>query len=285
MRIRIQFAGDLTRGLSPMIAVSFGLHIGGLVFFTLIPSFLPARGATPMVYTVDLVDLPPLPEPSGPPAGTPIEPPATEPEPEPEKAEPPPPEKKQQPPPKKEPVPVPRKKPPEKPEDAAQRPPEIKPEPKPSPPADPQPDPVPSPGDTPSDEPVNPPAPRETGASPGPAGGGLPGEGIQGGFDDTSFRFNYYWKSMINIIRSQWSKPIRPAGIQGKIRAVVYFVIRQDGSIWKPELVEWSGYPALDNSALRAVMDSRRLPPLPMQYEKNSVGVRIIFELKEESSP
>ncbi len=151
-----------------MIAVSFGLHIGALVFFTLIPSFLPARGATPMVYTVDLVDLPPLPEPSGPPAGTPIEPPATEPEPEPVKVEPPPPEKKQQPPPKKEPVPVPRKKPPEKPEEAAQRPPEIKPEPKPSPPADPEPDPAPSPGGSPPGESADPEAPRETDVSPGP---------------------------------------------------------------------------------------------------------------------
>lgn len=287
MKISIQIARGAGTDLLPTFASSLFFHLIIIMSLPFLPSFLPTVKPRPGLYVVDLVDLPPPGEPGGAAGGSEPapqeEPPAPETETPSPQAEPPPPE-----PVRPEPEPEPTTRPPEKQpeekepekrvppvkEEEVRRPPRAEPRPETAPPASAGTPPPSSPG-------------AGGGAGTGGDGRGTGGLGIEGGsgtagFDDAAFRYAYYRVRMRNILRSQWSKPIYPPGPKQVYRSTVHFVIARDGTILDLELVESSGYRQLDLSALRAVRDTRRMPPLPLQYDRDRVGVTFIFELKPE---
>jgi protein TonB len=250
-------------------AVSVGLHVGlcVLVFVAVGPA---STAPVPLpVYTVDLVDLP---GDEGPPGGGAVasQPPPPEPEPEPEPSpmtameeEPPPPPPKPKPEPEPEPEPEPVRQ--EEERQPPRRPPAVT-----------------------SQEPSTAQPDTEEGAAPGDAAGaGLaPSAGsAEGGvptIDSDAFQFAYYRQILTNRLRSTWSRPLVPGGLQQPIRATVSFMVLRSGAITDVNLDAGSGYPPLDRSALRSVYDANPLPPLPDPYEGDRLAVNFYFELTPE---
>jgi TonB family protein len=93
--------------------------------------------------------------------------------------------------------------------------------------------------------------------------------GLEGG----PFPFTLYLERMIGRISENW---LRPATADGA-RAQVYFVIERNGTIRDAEIRVRSGNSTFDRAALRAVIDSSPLPPLPHGYTGTYLGVHLTF--------
>jgi TonB family protein len=92
--------------------------------------------------------------------------------------------------------------------------------------------------------------------------------------DATDFEFTYYLVLIRNRIAENWSPP---AGA-GKARAVVFFRIGRGGAIDGVQLESASGIEFFDRTAMRAVVLSDPLPPLPLAYTGADLGVHLGFE-------
>jgi TonB family protein len=126
-------------------------------------------------------------------------------------------------------------------------------------------------------EPASAPAPAAASAhsgTGGPAGtGGTAGIG-GATFDQPDFHYSYYVERMLVTIGMNWFKPAESVPISPMIR----FRIERDGTIGDPQLERSSGLPFVDRAALRAVMASSPLPPLPQEFTGKYLGVHLIFE-------
>jgi TonB family protein len=87
------------------------------------------------------------------------------------------------------------------------------------------------------------------------------------------FQYPLYIEQMKRLIGAHWTRPA--AG--DRASATVYFVIDRDGTIRdvKQEIVSGSGL--YDRAALRAVLESSPLPPLPFGYNGTFLGVHLKF--------
>jgi TonB family protein len=124
-----------------------------------------------------------------------------------------------------------------------------------------------------------PPAPSAPATVPGPGTGGPAGAGGNVGvggatFDQPDFNYSYYIERMLVTIGMNWFKPADSVPISPMIR----FRIERDGTISDPQLERPSGLPFVDRAALRAVMASSPLPPLPQEFTGKYLGVHLIFE-------
>lgn len=132
-------------------------------------------------------------------------------------------------------------------------------------------------------------APHARGTESGPAmelpgaaeeGGGGSGEaGVNfgtsiSGFDAADFNYSYYIAQMLAAIGANWFKPTD----QNVAAPVVHFQIRRDGTISDAEVSRSSGLPFVDRAALRAVLASSPLPPLPADFHRDALGVNIVFK-------
>lgn len=123
-------------------------------------------------------------------------------------------------------------------------------------------------------------APTAAGAPEGPSGGtgsaasGV-GVGIGGAkFDQPDFNYSYYAERIQLAIGMNWFKPA--ATIPRS--PVVHFRIERNGAISDAEITTPSGLPFVDRAALRAVLASSPLPPLPTEFPGSYVGVSVVFE-------
>jgi TonB family protein len=108
-------------------------------------------------------------------------------------------------------------------------------------------------------------------ASVGPAG--LSGDvAVEGG----DFEFTYYLELIRNRIATNWSPPSGVA--TQRVRAVVYFKVARNGALSAVRMETASGVEFFDRSALRAVMISDPLPPLPLGFAGSDLGVHFGFE-------
>jgi periplasmic protein TonB len=125
--------------------------------------------------------------------------------------------------------------------------------------------------------PQAPAAPAAASARPGtggPAGSGG-NVGVGGAtFDQPDFNYSYYVERMLVTIGMNWFKPAESVPISPMIR----FRIERDGTISDPQLERSSGLPFVDRAALRSVMASSPLPPLPQEFTGKHLGVHLIFE-------
>jgi len=62
--------------------------------------------------------------------------------------------------------------------------------------------------------------------------------------------------------------------------AIVSFTILRDGTIRDPRIIQGSGNPTIDNTALRAVYDSSPLQPLPAQISESYISAQFTFNLR-----
>ena len=82
-----------------------------------------------------------------------------------------------------------------------------------------------------------------------------------------------YLATMITRIRSAWNQNQGATGI-----SLIRFTINRDGSITGATIFQPSGTVTLDTAALRAVLATRTLPPLPDAYPNPTLTMRLSFE-------
>jgi periplasmic protein TonB len=102
--------------------------------------------------------------------------------------------------------------------------------------------------------------------------------GLQGdvAVDAPDFEFTYYLVLVRNQIAANWTPPTGggPSG-----RAVVHFRIDRDGHVSDARLESSSGVDFFDRSAVRAVILTDPLPPLPLGYNGSELGVHFGFQV------
>ena len=76
------------------------------------------------------------------------------------------------------------------------------------------------------------------------------------------------------IISLNWFKPAQTV----QSPPVVHFQIERDGTVTDARIVTPSGLPFVDRAALRAVLASSPLPPLPADYAGPHLGIQVVFE-------
>ena len=82
-----------------------------------------------------------------------------------------------------------------------------------------------------------------------------------------------YLATMITRIRSAWNQNQGATGT-----SLIRFTINRDGSITDATIFKGSGTVTLDTAALRAVMATRTLPPLPDAYPNPTLTMRLSFQ-------
>jgi periplasmic protein TonB len=98
--------------------------------------------------------------------------------------------------------------------------------------------------------------------------GGAGVTALEGG----DFPYTLYIERMKTLIGSHWLRPQ-----VDNIEAIVYFAIDRDGSIRDAKVEAASGNGLYDRAALRAVLESSPLPPLPFGYNGTYLGVHLKF--------
>lgn len=95
--------------------------------------------------------------------------------------------------------------------------------------------------------------------------------GLEGG----DFPYTVYIENMKRLIGTHW---FRPQVSTGAPVTTVHFVIDRDGSLRDARTESGSGDGAFDRAALRAVLESSPLPPLPLNYSGATLGVHLTFK-------
>jgi TonB family protein len=99
------------------------------------------------------------------------------------------------------------------------------------------------------------------------------GQGSGSRLDVGDFCCPDYIVQMVQRVRSNWVARAEVPGL-----TIVKFTIERDGTITGAEVERSSGFTALDIAALRAVLGTRQLLPLPAGYPNPSLGVHLNFE-------
>ena len=101
------------------------------------------------------------------------------------------------------------------------------------------------------------------------------GPGASATLDVANFCCPDYVVTMVDRIRRNWAMN---QGTSGQV--VVRFVIQRDGTITEHEVEKSSGSPVLDLASLRAVVQTKGVPPLPAQFPGQTLPVHLIFEYR-----
>ncbi len=102
------------------------------------------------------------------------------------------------------------------------------------------------------------------------------GAGAGATLDVADFCCPDYLVLMTERIKSTWDQKQGVAGL-----VIVRFVIQRDGRLTEAAVERESGQPALDLAALRAVVVTRQLPPLPVAFPNPSLTVHLNFEYSQ----
>jgi TonB family protein len=99
------------------------------------------------------------------------------------------------------------------------------------------------------------------------------GTGIGVGLDVANFCCPEYLMTMVQRIRSNWDSRTENPG-----EVVVMFTIDRSGALIGPRVEESSNVFVLDQNALRAVLATRQLPPLPAAFSNPTLTVHLRFQ-------
>ncbi len=109
-----------------------------------------------------------------------------------------------------------------------------------------------------------------------PSGSGQVGVGPNTPLGDN--RLGWYAELIRQRIAQNWNTN----GLDSRTQstpAIVSFLIMRDGTIRDPRIVQSSGNPSIDNTALRAVYTSNPLPGLPGQISESYITAQFTFNL------
>ncbi len=104
-------------------------------------------------------------------------------------------------------------------------------------------------------------------------------EGLAGMRSDELFEYPYYLRLMVDKVSRNWRNPY--AGQDEVVLCTVFFRIQRDGSIADERVEKSSGSASFDRAALRAVIMSSPLPPLPPDFRENRLTVHLDFEYRK----
>lgn len=108
--------------------------------------------------------------------------------------------------------------------------------------------------------------------------GGLGFSGPGGG--DFGGRFAWYVDAVRNRVSSNWLQSTVDPSVRFAPRAVVTFDVLRNGGIANVQILQSSGNASVDNSAVRAILGSNPLNPLPGEYSGSKVSVEFWFDFK-----
>jgi len=128
-----------------------------------------------------------------------------------------------------------------------------------------------------SEHPLPPPPPKAPPATsnqqPATGAAGVTEPGVSTAkLEGGDFPYTLYLDRMKTRIGSNWFRPQ-----SGDATVVVYFAIDRDGTIRDARVETSGGNGMADRAALRAVMESSPLPPLPFGYNGTYLGVHLTF--------
>ncbi len=92
-------------------------------------------------------------------------------------------------------------------------------------------------------------------------------------------RLGWYAEIVRERIAQNWQTNGLDARSQAQ-PAIVSFYIARDGTIRNPQIVQSSGNPSIDNTALRSVYGASPLPQLPPQVTESSISAQFTFNLR-----
>lgn len=131
------------------------------------------------------------------------------------------------------------------------------------------------PGESPAED-----AGESNGASTGPAAVSALGQTntqASVSLDAANFGFSYYLVGLQAKVASNWFPP-GSVGAPGEVlRATVHFRVMEDGTITDARVETSSGVSYFDRCALRAIVLSSPLAPLPAEFEEDELGVHFEF--------
>lgn len=89
---------------------------------------------------------------------------------------------------------------------------------------------------------------------------------------DSDFCCPEYIDQMVAIVRGNWTQNLRQVGM-----TTMKFTITRDGTLTAVQTERSSGFVELDLQAQRALLNTRKLPPLPQAYPNPSLTVHLDF--------
>lgn len=93
-------------------------------------------------------------------------------------------------------------------------------------------------------------------------------------------RYPWYVESVQRRISSNWLLSTVDPYVQWAPRAVITFEITRTGTVLNIQMLQSSGVPSVDRSALRAIRDSSPLDRLPSDYRGDKVLVEFWFDFR-----
>jgi TonB family protein len=99
----------------------------------------------------------------------------------------------------------------------------------------------------------------------------------EGGFAE---RYGWYVAAVRNRISSNWLPSTVSPNILTAPRVILTFDIERDGNISNAQIIQSSRIAEVDRSALRAVLASNPLGPLPADYSGGKVSVQFYFDFQ-----
>ena len=102
-------------------------------------------------------------------------------------------------------------------------------------------------------------------------GNGISAATVDGG----GFGSSYYLSLVFGRIRDLWDNPVQASGV---LQVTIYFRILKDGQVLDAQVEKSSGIDLFDQSAMRAIISSAPLPPLPTEYRGGYLGIHLEFE-------
>jgi protein TonB len=112
----------------------------------------------------------------------------------------------------------------------------------------------------------------------GPSQGGMGFNGPGGG--EFAGRFPSYVDAVRNRISSNWLQSTVDPTVRWAPRSSFSFQVLKDGTVTNVQMTQSSGNRSVDNSALRAILSSSPMSPLPSGYPGNSVTVEFWFDFR-----
>lgn len=89
------------------------------------------------------------------------------------------------------------------------------------------------------------------------------------------FNYSYYLNILLDKIGQNWNNPYRNKDVI--LKSIVYFEVKEDGLITNIRIEDDSGDEVYNESTLRAVALTKKLPPLPQEFSDDYLKVHLEF--------
>jgi len=89
------------------------------------------------------------------------------------------------------------------------------------------------------------------------------------------FTYSYYLNILLNKIGQSWHNPYREKDVI--LKSIVYFEVDKNGVISNIRIEEDSGDDIYNESTIRAVALTKKLPPLPQEFSDDYLKVHLEF--------